>query len=135
MYPETVSRMNRRSSTRVAVRLLCHVVWPLGGEADGMLTENISRDGMLLRWDSGMPVPNIGEMLIIEVELPEQEGFERRCIRCQATVARVQEEPGAAFTWVGLHIHAMDFRVAQVVKPQRQPVSIDSCGERIFQER
>ena len=79
-----------------------------------MLTENISRDGMLLRWeDAGGRLPSVGEMLIVEVELPEQEGFERRCIRCQTTVARVHAEPGATFTWVGLRIHAMDFRVAQ----------------------
>ncbi|HVN02778.1 MAG TPA: PilZ domain-containing protein [Bryobacteraceae bacterium] len=106
--------MNRRSSTRVAVRLVCHVVWPQSGERGAMWTENISRDGMLLRWEeSSGPAPNVGEMLIVEVELPEQEGFERRCIRCQTTVARVQPEGEANFTWVGLHIHAMDFRVAQ----------------------
>jgi hypothetical protein len=81
-----------------------------------MSTENISRDGMLLRWEeSGVRLPNVGDMLIVEVELPEQEGFERRCIRCQTTVARVHADPGATFTWVGLQIHAMDFRVAQVV--------------------
>ncbi len=97
MYPESISRMNRRSSTRVAVRLVCHVVWLEGGEPSAMLTENISRDGMLLRWeDPGARLPNVGEMLIVEVELPEQEGFERRCIRCQTTVARVHAEPDAS---------------------------------------
>jgi hypothetical protein len=116
--------MNRRSSTRVAVRLVCHVVWPQGGNRSAMLTENMSRDGMLLRWeDTGARLPNVGEMLIVEVELPEQEGFERRCIRCQTTVARVHGETGAAFTWVGLRIHAMDFRVAQAESALRDRVS------------
>jgi len=74
--------MNRRSSTRVAVRLVCNIVWPQVSERGPMLTENMSRDGMLLRWEeNGGRLPNLGEMLIIEVELPEQEGFERRCIR------------------------------------------------------
>ncbi len=114
MYPESVSRMNRRSSTRVAVRLACHVVWPQGGERNTLQTENISRDGMLLRWEEcGVRLPNVGDMLIVEVELPEQAGFERRCIRCQTTVARLQPDGAAAFTWVGLRIHAMDFRIAQ----------------------
>jgi hypothetical protein len=116
--------MNRRSSTRVAVRLVCHVVWPQGGNRSAMLTENMSRDGMLLRWeDTGARLPNVGEMLIVEVELPEQEGFERRCIRCQTTVARVHAETGALFTWVGLRIHAMDFRVAQAESGLRDRVS------------
>lgn len=122
--------MNRRSSTRVAVRLACHVVWPQGGERNAMHTENISRDGMLLRWeDTGARLPNVGEMLIVEVELPEQEGFEQRCIRCQTTVARVHAETDATFAWVGLRIHAMDFRVAQAAA-QRERVIYN--GSRSF---
>jgi len=125
--------MNRRRSTRVAVRLVCHVVWPQGGERTAMYTENISRDGMLLRWETpGTQGPRVGDMLIVEVELPEQQGFERRCIRCQATVARVDEEPGASFIWVGLAIHAMDFRVAQSASLQLQPAAQNGRGGRVF---
>jgi len=98
-----------------------------------MHTENISRDGMLLRWGaSGAQLPRVGDMLIVEVELPEQQGFERRCIRCQATVARLDAEPGAAFTWVGLAVHAMDFRVAQGGVPQFEAVASNGRGGRIL---
>lgn len=98
-----------------------------------MLTENISRDGMLLRWDdAGGRLPSAGQMVIVEVDLPEQEGFERRCIRCQTTVARVHADPGATFTWVGLRIHAMDFRVAQGVSAQREPIGYTGRGSRAF---
>ena len=98
-----------------------------------MFTENISRDGMLLRWeDSGGRLPSVGEMLIVEVELPEREGFERRCIRCQATVARVHTEPDAASTWVGLRIHAMDFRVAQGTPAHRETLNRQGYGSRMF---
>jgi hypothetical protein len=125
--------MNRRGSTRVAVRLACHVVWLEGGERHAMLTENISRDGMLLRWeDAGGRLPSAGQMLIVEVELPEQEGFERRCIRCQTTVARVHTEPDATFTWVGLRIHAMDFRVAQGMAAHREAAAYNERGSRMF---
>jgi hypothetical protein len=125
--------MNRRGSTRVAVRLACLVNWLAGGEPSAMLTENISRDGMLLRWeDAGGRLPSVDQMLIVEVELPEQEGFERRCIRCQTTVARVHDEPGAMFTWVGLRIHAMEFRVAQGVFSGRAPLSYNERGGRGF---
>ena len=98
-----------------------------------MLTENISRDGMLLRWeDAGGRLPSAGQMLIVEVELPEQEGFEKRCIRCQTTVARVHAEPDATFTWVGLRIHAMDFRVAQGMSAHRESVAYNERGGRMF---
>jgi c-di-GMP-binding flagellar brake protein YcgR len=133
VYPESISRMNRRGSTRVAVRLACHVVWLEGGERLAMLTENISRDGMLLRWEnSGGRLPAVGQMLIVEVELPERTGFEPRCIRCQTTVARVHAEPDATFTWVGLRIHAMDFRVAQSVSAQREPALYNGHGGRMY---
>jgi hypothetical protein len=98
-----------------------------------MFTENISRDGMLLRWQTGgARLPNVGDMLIVEVELPEQEGFERRCIRCQTTVARVHTETDATFTWVGLQVHAMDFRVAQVVAPQQVAANGNGRGSRVL---
>jgi c-di-GMP-binding flagellar brake protein YcgR len=133
VYPESISRINRRGSTRVAVRLACHVIWLEGGKPSAMLTENISRDGMLLRWeDSGGRLPSVDQMLIVEVELPEQEGFEPRCIRCQTTVARVHAEPDAAFTWVGLRIHAMEFRVAQGLAVQREPLGYNGRGSRAY---
>jgi len=98
-----------------------------------MLTENISRDGMLLRWeDSSGRLPNVGQMLIVEVELPEQAGFEQRCIRCQSTVARVHAESDATFTWVGLRIHAMDFRVAQAACAGREAAGCIGPGSRVF---
>jgi hypothetical protein len=121
--------MHRRSSTRAAARPAGHVVWLERGERTEMLTENIRRDGMLLRWEeSSARLPHVVEMLIVEAELPEQEGFERRCIRCQTTVARVHADPGATFTWVGLRIHGMDFRVAQEAPAHREPAAYNGRG-------
>jgi len=98
-----------------------------------MFTENISRDGMLLRWEDPIGrVPGAGEMLIVEVKLPEREGFERRCIRCQTTVARVHTEPDSPLMWVGLRIHAMEFRVAQAVPAHREPLNEKGYGSRMF---
>jgi hypothetical protein len=125
--------MNRRRSTRVTVRLDCHVVWPQSGGSAAMLTENISRDGMLLRWDhAALPVPRVGDMLIVEVALPEQQGFERRCIRCQATVARVQPDDGGSLAWVGLSVHAMEFRLAQSTGSPMVPAACNGRGGRVF---
>lgn len=119
--------MNRRRSTRVAIRLECHVVWPQGGGRTAMYTENISRDGMLLRWEAAGPaLPRPGDLLIVEVDLPEQQGFEPRCIRCQATVARVHpEEEDGSFAWVGLAVHAMDFKVAQSAGRDVKPAGLE----------
>src|ERR1700683_381288 len=111
--------MNRRGSTRIAVRLGCHVVWPLGSGRLEMYTENISRHGMLLGWDtSRLPVPVVNDMLIINVLLPELDGFEPRCVRCQATVARIHRTTGDPLRWLGLRIHAMDFQIVPHTVPQ-----------------
>lgn len=127
VHPESIARVNRRASVRVAVRLSCRIVWPQDGGRTIMFTENISRDGMLLRWqDASVRLPHLGDLLILEVELPEQKGFERRCIRCQTTVVRIQAEPGQNFTWVALRIHAMDFRTAGVFG---MPITTTSFGQ------
>jgi hypothetical protein len=88
-----------------------------------MYTKNISRHGMLLAWDSaGVPVPVLNEMLIVEVALPPLAGFERRCLRCQATVCRVAAPCGERIASVALHVDAMDFQVARLLtKPPEIP--------------
>ena len=98
-----------------------------------LLSEFCDAEQLLkIRNATGRPLHDVGEMLIVEVELPEQEGFERRCIRCQTTVARVHAEPGATFTWVGLRIHAMDFRVAQGAPARYEAASYNGRGSRVF---
>jgi len=105
------TKVNRRRSVRVPVKLPARIDWPPGMAHIGMSTENISRTGMLLRWAAAAGrVPRVGEMLIITAELPALTGFDPRCIRCQATVARTSAAPGESFTWVGVEIHAMDFQ-------------------------
>lgn len=95
-----------------------------------MTTENISRDGMLLRWDStNAALPRVGDMLIVEVDLPEQEGFQRRCIRCQSTVARMHPEQEGVMAWVGLAVHAMDFQLAQPGPADRPPFNTFTRSE------
>ena len=77
-----------------------------------MHTDNISRSGLLVAWcgtDSPLPLPGVGQILTIEIELPEHHGFGKKCIHCQGTVARVsQAQPEAPR--VALRVNYMDFR-------------------------
>lgn len=54
-----------------------------------MYTENISRNGMLVVWnlEAGAP-PEAGRMVTVEIELPANHGFGRKCIHCEAVVVR-----------------------------------------------
>ncbi len=76
-----------------------------------MLTENISRSGLLVEWrgeGSALPMPSIGQILTVEVELPANHGFGQKCIHCQGTVARISQDP--EFPRVALRVNYMDFR-------------------------
>jgi hypothetical protein len=105
--------MNRRDSARMEVRLKCHVTSPLSWppRVTGV-TENISRSGILMLWQSeepGASLPRIGEQVTVDIELPANHGFGQKCIHCQATVVRVTPvEKNAAR--VALNVNYMQFR-------------------------
>lgn len=103
------AKIDRRTKSRVDLRLSCRVN---GGcdasENSGETTENISRNGLLLRWTRPTPVPTTGSALRVEVELPSDGVFAPRLIRCESVVVRVIDgEDG--FSHVGLRVTAMRF--------------------------
>ncbi len=117
--------MERRSKNRHDLQLVCHIgetkvlsATPEQGSraleamtAKGAVeatTENMSRDGMLMRWLDGVPLPEIGTILTVEVDLPGGEDFGPRVMRCQTTVVRITGRPGAR-RGVGLRIDRVRF--------------------------
>jgi len=78
-----------------------------------MHTENISRTGILVAWRgedaATVPVPVVGQVLTIEIELPANHGFGQKCIHCQGTVTRTSCAEGG-YPRVALQVSYMDFR-------------------------
>ncbi len=106
-----MKNMNRRGNPRVEVRLRCQVTSPALCRRGAVVTENISRTGILLVWPTdipGVPVPEPGQMVTIEVELPAHHGFGRKCIHCQGCVVRVTPDKSGAR--VALSLNYMKFR-------------------------
>jgi hypothetical protein len=101
--------MDRRIKSRIDLRLTCRV--DRGGrlsENSGETTENISRNGLLLRWTRPAPLPETGSSLRVEVELPSDGAFAPRLIRCESTVVRIiAGEDGQSH--VALQVHTMRF--------------------------
>lgn len=104
--------INRRRSPRLEIKLRCHVTAPALWVNSAMYTENISRSGLLMVWrgeGANAPVPALGQMVTVEVELPAHHGFGQKCIHVQGSVIRVtmgqQDAPRVA-----LQINYMDFR-------------------------
>ena len=74
---------------------------------EGMV-ENMSRGGMLLRWEGDTPVPVAGSRLIVEVALPASDDFGSRLMRCHTSVVRVVNAAGASHS-VALKIEQIRF--------------------------
>ena len=109
-----MKNINRRESPRIEIQLRCHVTSPALWVRSAMYTENISRSGVLIAWCGDgvkIPVPSIGQIITVEIELPANHGFGQKCIHCQGTVARINganaegESPR-----IGLRVNYMDFR-------------------------
>jgi c-di-GMP-binding flagellar brake protein YcgR len=105
--------MDRRTKQRVDLQLICS----LGESAVRStplqsVTENISRDGILMRWLDAVPLPAVGSALTVEFALPESEGFGKRAMRCRTTVVRITESSDGQSA-VGLHIEGINFINAQ----------------------
>ncbi len=77
-----------------------------------MYTENISRSGVLVAWkgeEASLPVPAMGQIVTVEIELPANHGFGQKCIHCQGTVMRITSAD-EGFPLIALRVNYMDFR-------------------------
>jgi c-di-GMP-binding flagellar brake protein YcgR len=107
-----MKNINRRESPRIEIKLQCHVSSPALWKQSAMYTENISRSGVLIAWrgvESELPIPAMGQIVTVEIELPANHGFGQKCIHCQGTVIRVTHS-SEDFPWIALRVNYMDFR-------------------------
>ena len=107
-----MKNINRRESPRIEIQLRCHVTSPALWVRSAMYTENISRSGVLIAWCGDgvkIPVPAMGQIITVEIELPANHGFGQKCIHCQGTVTRVMDGETDC-PRVALRVNYMDFR-------------------------
>ena len=107
-----MKNINRRESSRIEIKLRCHVSSPALWMQSAMHTENISRSGVLIAWrgvNGELPIPSTGQIVTVEIELPANHGFGQKCIHCQGTVMRVTNS-AENFPLIALRVNYMDFR-------------------------
>jgi hypothetical protein len=119
--------MDRRSDPRVEVKLPCHLASGRNRPSVFVgITENMSRSGVLVVWNAGdglASLPKPGEPLALDIELPANHNFGRRCMHCNAVVARVAAQGGDLR--VALQINQMQFRSY----PKEEPANGSRPGE------
>lgn len=107
-----MKNINRRESPRIDIKLRCHVTSPALWVRSAMYTENMSRSGLMVIWSGDgvrIPVPAIGQIITVEIELPANHGFGQKCIHCQGTVVRIAGGESDS-PRVALRVNYMDFR-------------------------
>src|ERR1017187_7657898 len=107
-----MKNINRRESPLIAIKLRCHVSSPALWIKSAMYTENLSRSGVLIAWrgdDAELPVPSMGQIVTVEIELPANHGFGQKCIHCQGAVMRIASS-AESFPLIALRVNYMDFR-------------------------
>lgn len=128
--------MDRRTKSRVDLRLSCRIDGSsLISENSGETTENISRNGLLLRWTRTAPAPEAGSAMRVEVELPSDGAFAPRLIRCESTVVRVIKGDDGR-PQIALKVHTMRFvedagRLSQADFNAAAPVQKPVTRERV----
>ena len=107
--------MNRRRAQRLEVRLGCYLTSPhsTANPLHGT-TVNISRTGLLVRCREGLlpeRLPEVHDWVEVHLRLPKDptRGGPQRCLRCQATVVRI-EGTGEGPFFLGLKSHGMKFQ-------------------------
>lgn len=72
----------------------------------------MSRSGILVEWNADGLIgrlPKTGDLLSVDIELPANHSFGRRCMHCQTVVTRVApDERGEPM--VALQVNQMQFR-------------------------
>jgi c-di-GMP-binding flagellar brake protein YcgR len=105
--------MERRRNARLDINLQCRITWPRAGTGSlAAVTENMSRGDILVLLAGDQvngSMPCMGDPLIVEIDLPANHTFGRKCMQCQTTVVRIDEsESGSAR--LALRIHKMRFQ-------------------------
>jgi hypothetical protein len=105
--------MNRRSNERIEMKLPCKLIFPKewGTSVPGM-TANMHRDGLLVSCnprDLSGELPAVGSRGKVQVELPPNPLFTRKCIVCDTTLVRINNI-GDVETQFAMRIGSVAFR-------------------------
>ena len=105
--------MERRRNTRLEINRVCRLSSPrLGSLPLVGVTENMSRGDVIVLLPeecAGSELPSVGDPMIVEIDLPANHAFGRKCMQCQTTVVRIAtSETGAPR--LAMRIHKMRFQ-------------------------
>jgi len=105
--------MERRRNARLDINLQCRITSSRSGDHPWIaVTENMSRGDLLVSVAAEQIAgisPNIGDPLLVEIDLPANHAFGRKCMQCQTTVVRMASGRTGNLQ-IAMRIHKMRFQ-------------------------
>jgi hypothetical protein len=105
--------MERRRNARVQLNLQCRITSSRSGEEPWVgVTENMSRGDLLVSLQKEQlrgARPAAGDPWLVEIDLPANHNFGRKCMQCQTSVVRLHEGASGNLH-VALRIHKIRFQ-------------------------
>ncbi len=119
MNPE----LDRRRGVRVPLQAAC-IVQSAGTRRVLLYSENVSRNGLLVRWNPAEagPAPRIGGRVDVEIGLPENPVYGERFLAFRCTVVRISRTAEGDLL-VALRSSGGGFRAAVRKLEHLQPVN------------
>jgi hypothetical protein len=115
--------MERRGSVRLDINLQCRLLSPTNSwKALQGITENMSRSDILIllnQKERCTELPEVGAPVLVEIDLPANHAFGRKCMQCQATVVRTSVADNGAQR-IALKIYKMRFESCATNSPVRR---------------
>ncbi|MBM3746084.1 MAG: hypothetical protein FJW34_09820 [Acidobacteria bacterium] len=113
--------LERRKHRRVSADLRCfrRASPKAPGQYIGC-TENLSRNGVLIRWERDQTdpeLPRVGDGIALEVEWPVRRGSEWRYLWCRGRVVRVRRISATGPALVAVCVYGMRFRGTVAAEP------------------
>jgi hypothetical protein len=140
---DLTNEMNRRTKDRIDLRLLCRIgpekvlssASANQSQVVGM-TQNLSRCGLLMRWMDSVDLPEAGSALTVDIDLPADEAFGPRLMRCGTTVVRILPSADGGFT-VGMKIRNIRFVAPKRISARKseQDAKVTKVTKRVMQTK
>ncbi len=111
------------------MQLPCRLSFPAiwAGSVHGF-TANMHRQGVLIACSlqADRRVPEVGSLASVQIELPPNDRFSQKCMKCETILTRVSQTGATEFQFA-MRIREVNFDVLSAETPELLGMDADSC--------
>jgi len=122
--------MSGRSNDRLEIQLPCRLSFPTvwAGSIYG-ITANLHRQGVLIACNlqPDRTVPEVGSEASVQIELPPNDRFGPKCMKCETVLTRIEKTGPTEFQFA-MRIRDVNFEVLHAETAESLQMNAESCG-------